>query len=178
VILWLKNYTGENENGILRINFREAMVAGLVYKENLGHKHLRAYILISAGQTLGFEPQPFHKPNRWRYQPYVRRTQGLRRRFLPRSAFAFPIRWSKIVSVPATGPFSDLGKMLVVLGIVLVIAGAFLISGVKLPFRLGRLPGDIAYQGRHGGFYFPIVTCILLSVALTLVSWIISHFRR
>jgi hypothetical protein len=80
--------------------------------------------------------------------------------------------------MPSPGPFSDLGKMLVVFGIVLVVAGVFLISGVKLPFRLGRLPGDIAYQGRNGSFYFPIVTCILLSVALTLISWIINHFRR
>jgi DUF2905 family protein len=76
------------------------------------------------------------------------------------------------------GPFSDLGKMLLVFGIVLVLAGVFLISGARLPFRLGRLPGDIAYQGKNGSFYFPIVTCILLSVALTVISWIINHFRR
>jgi hypothetical protein len=76
------------------------------------------------------------------------------------------------------GPYNDLGKFLLVFGVVLVLAGAFLLSGAKLPFRLGRLPGDIAYQGRNGGFYFPIVTCILLSVALTLISWIINHFRR
>jgi hypothetical protein len=68
--------------------------------------------------------------------------------------------------------------MLLVFGIVLVIAGAFLLTGAKLPFRLGRLPGDIAYQGKNGSFYFPVVTCILLSVALTLISWIINHFRR
>lgn len=80
--------------------------------------------------------------------------------------------------MPPTGPSSDLGKMLVVFGIVLLIAGVFLLTGAKLPFRLGRLPGDIAYQGRNGSFYFPIVTCILLSVALTLISWIINHFRR
>jgi hypothetical protein len=80
--------------------------------------------------------------------------------------------------MPPTGPFSELGKMLVIFGIVMVIAGVFLISGVKLPFRLGRLPGDIAYKGSNGSFYFPIVTCIVLSVALTLISWIINHFRR
>jgi hypothetical protein len=80
--------------------------------------------------------------------------------------------------MPPTAPFSDLGKMLVVFGIVLLIAGVFLLTGAKIPFRLGRLPGDIAYQGRNGSFYFPIVTCILLSVALTLISWIINHFRR
>ena len=43
---------------------------------------------------------------------------------------------------------------------------------------LGRLPGDISYQGRHGSFYFPIVTCLLVSAALTLVFWVVSHFRR
>ncbi|HWF36916.1 MAG TPA: DUF2905 domain-containing protein [Candidatus Acidoferrales bacterium] len=75
-------------------------------------------------------------------------------------------------------PFGDLGKMLLVFGIVLVIAGAFLLTGAKVPFRLGRLPGDIAYQGKNGSFYFPIVTCILLSVALTLIFWVINFFRR
>ena len=77
-----------------------------------------------------------------------------------------------------SGPFNDLGKMLLIFGVVLVIAGAFLLSGAKLPFRLGRLPGDIVYQGRNGSFYFPIATCILLSVGLTLISWIINYFRR
>ncbi len=76
------------------------------------------------------------------------------------------------------GPFNDLGKMLLIFGVVLVIAGAFLLSGARLPFRLGRLPGDIVYQGRNGSFYFPVVTCILLSVGLTLISWIINYFRR
>jgi hypothetical protein len=47
-----------------------------------------------------------------------------------------------------------------------------------LPFRLGRLPGDIAYQGKNSSFYFPIVTCIVLSVAVTLILWAINLFRR
>ena len=72
----------------------------------------------------------------------------------------------------------ELGKTLLAIGIVLVVAGIFLVSGAKLPFRLGRLPGDIAYQGRNGSFYFPVVTCLLLSVALTLILWIVNLFRR
>jgi hypothetical protein len=64
------------------------------------------------------------------------------------------------------------------LGIALLLAGAFFSFGGRLPFRLGRLPGDIAYQGKGGSFYFPIVTCIVLSVALTLVFWIVNLFRR
>jgi len=75
-------------------------------------------------------------------------------------------------------PMRELGKLLLVVGLVLAGTGALLAFGAKLPFRLGRLPGDIAYQGRHGSFYFPVVTCILLSVALTLIFWIINFFRR
>lgn len=75
-------------------------------------------------------------------------------------------------------PLRELGKTLVVIGIVLAAAGLLLALGGKLPFRLGRLPGDIGYQGRHGSFYFPVVTCIVLSLALTLLLWIINYFRR
>jgi cytochrome c biogenesis factor len=75
-------------------------------------------------------------------------------------------------------PLREVGKLLLVLGVLLVFAGAMLVVGTRLPFRLGRLPGDIVYQGRHGAFYFPIVTCIVLSVVLTLVMWLISLFRR
>ena len=75
-------------------------------------------------------------------------------------------------------PLRETGRMLLIVGIVLVGAGLLLNFGAKLPFRLGRLPGDISYQGRHGSFYFPIVTCIVLSVALTLLLWVVNYFRR
>lgn len=75
-------------------------------------------------------------------------------------------------------PLRELGKLLLVLGVLLAAAGAFLLSGARLPFRLGRLPGDIVYSGRHTTFYFPIVTCILLSALLTLLFWLAGHFRR
>jgi len=75
-------------------------------------------------------------------------------------------------------PLRELGKLLLVAGVVLIGAGALLLFGARLPFRLGRLPGDISYQGRHGSFYFPLVTCLLVSLALTLVSWIVNYFRR
>lgn len=75
-------------------------------------------------------------------------------------------------------PQRDLGKFIIVAGLVLVAAGLLLLFGAKLPFRLGRLPGDIAFSGRNGSFYFPIVTCILISLALTLVMWIVNFFRR
>lgn len=75
-------------------------------------------------------------------------------------------------------PLRELGKTLVIIGIVIAVAGLLLAVGGKLPFRLGRLPGDIAYQGRHGSFYFPVITCLLLSLALTLLFWIVNYFRR
>jgi hypothetical protein len=75
-------------------------------------------------------------------------------------------------------PVREIGKALLVIGIAIVGVGASLLSGARLPFRLGRLPGDIVVQGRNGGFYFPIVTCIIVSLALTLLMWIVSLFRR
>ena len=72
----------------------------------------------------------------------------------------------------------ELGKFLLVAGVIAIGAGALLLYAGKLPFRLGHLPGDIAYRGRQGSFYFPIVTCIVLSVAFTLILWIVNIFRR
>ena len=86
--------------------------------------------------------------------------------------------WGPGTAMSLANPFSDLGKMLLVIGIAVVAVGALLLFGAKLPFRLGRLPGDITYQGRHGSFHFPITTCIVLSLALTLLMWIINFFRH
>lgn len=72
----------------------------------------------------------------------------------------------------------ELGKGLLIFGLAIAAIGAFLLTGARLPFRLGRLPGDISYHGRHGGFYFPIVTCIVVSIVLTLIFWIVGSFRR
>ena len=75
-------------------------------------------------------------------------------------------------------PLREMGKLLLLVGVLLVVAGAVLLLGAKLPFRLGRLPGDIVYRGRNTTFYFPIVTCLLLSLGLTLIVWLVSIFRR
>jgi hypothetical protein len=72
----------------------------------------------------------------------------------------------------------ETGKILIVLGIAMAGVGALLAFTGKMPFRLGRLPGDIVYQGRNGSFYFPVVTCILLSGVLSLLMWVVNHFRR
>jgi Protein of unknown function (DUF2905) len=72
----------------------------------------------------------------------------------------------------------DLGRSLLLFGAVLILVGAFFYFGGKLPFRLGRLPGDIIHRGEHATFYFPVTTCLVLSIALSLVVWLINHFRR
>src|SRR5215467_1242015 len=78
----------------------------------------------------------------------------------------------------SVGPNQQLGRTLVILGAVLVAAGALLYFSGKLPFRLGRLPGDIVHRGQNGTFYFPLVSCLVISVFLTLILWIINQFRR
>ena len=75
-------------------------------------------------------------------------------------------------------PLRELGRLLLFLGLLLVAVGVTLVFGARLPFRLGRLPGDIVYRSRNTAFYFPIVTCLVLSVLLTIVLWVISVLRR
>jgi hypothetical protein len=67
------------------------------------------------------------------------------------------------------------GRFLIVLGVLLIVAGLAVTYGARLPLRLGRLPGDIAIHGKNSSFYFPLTTCILLSVLLSLVMWILRR---
>ena len=74
---------------------------------------------------------------------------------------------------------SHLGKLLVFVGAALIVAGALLIAGSKVSFfGLGRLPGDINYKGRNVSFYFPLVSCLIVSALVTLVLWLISFLGR
>ena len=66
---------------------------------------------------------------------------------------------------------SDFGRMLIVVGVILVIVGAGFLLAPKLPW-LGRLPGDISYQRGNFSFYFPLGTCIVISIILTLIMWL------
>jgi len=63
---------------------------------------------------------------------------------------------------------SDLGKILVLAGVTLVIIGAILWSGFGRGW-LGRLPGDIHYTKGNFSFYFPVVTCLVLSILITVI---------
>ncbi len=67
----------------------------------------------------------------------------------------------------------DLGRLLIILGIVVAVVGVVLATGNRL--GLGRLPGDFVYKRGNFGCYFPLMTSILLSALLTLILWL---FRR
>jgi hypothetical protein len=67
-----------------------------------------------------------------------------------------------------------LGRMLIILGVALVAVGVLLTLGDRLPFRIGRLPGDILVRGKNTTFYFPLATSLLASALLTLVLWLFS----
>jgi len=69
---------------------------------------------------------------------------------------------------------SDLGRLLIGVGVILVIVGAVFLLAPKLPW-LGKLPGDISYQRGNFSFYLPLGTCILISIILTLIMYL---FRR
>lgn len=62
----------------------------------------------------------------------------------------------------------DFGKTLIIIGIVILVAGIFLSSGAKLPW-IGKLPGDIAIRRENFSFYFPLTTCILFSILMTVL---------
>ena len=68
----------------------------------------------------------------------------------------------------------DIGKTLIILGIIIVAAGILLMVANKIPW-IGKLPGDIFIKKGNFTFYFPIVTCILLSIILSLLF---SIFRK
>lgn len=72
-----------------------------------------------------------------------------------------------------------IGKILLIIGIALIILGLILIFGEKIPLLkyFGRLPGDIRVEKENFSFYFPVATCIILSVIITIALKIISKFR-
>jgi len=67
--------------------------------------------------------------------------------------------------------------MLVFVGGLILLLGLLLIFAGKLNLPIGRLPGDIIYRGKNTTFYFPLVTCIVLSVILSLVLYVVNRMR-
>jgi len=72
----------------------------------------------------------------------------------------------------------NLGKMIVIVGVVLVALGLLLMLAGRAHLPIGRLPGDILYRRKNFSFYFPLTTSILLSIVLTLVFYFLSRLHR
>jgi len=72
----------------------------------------------------------------------------------------------------------DIGKLLVVLGVILVAAGIVVMLLGRINVPLGRLPGDFLYRGKNTTVYFPLATSIVVSVALSVVLYFVSRWRR
>lgn len=72
----------------------------------------------------------------------------------------------------------DAGRVIVVVGLVLVAAGGLVMLLGRMGLPLGRLPGDIVYKGKNTTFYFPLATSILVSVVLSLVLYLIARIKR
>ncbi len=73
---------------------------------------------------------------------------------------------------------TELGKALLAIGLAIAALGAALLIGGRLGLPLGRMPGDIAYKGKHVSVFFPLGTCILISVVLALLLYLLSRFHR
>ena len=73
---------------------------------------------------------------------------------------------------------SEVGRIIVILGISLIVIGGFVMLLGRAGLPLGRLPGDIVYKGKNTIFYFPLATSILLSIVLSIVMYLVGRFRQ
>jgi hypothetical protein len=73
---------------------------------------------------------------------------------------------------------TDLGKLLIFFGFLLLVAGIVLVLLGRTHLPLGKLPGDIIYRGKNSTFYFPLATSILLSVVLSVLLYVVSRWRK
>ncbi len=69
----------------------------------------------------------------------------------------------------------SVGRVLIVLGLIILVLGVIFTLGERLPIRLGRLPGDIVIRGKNSMFYFPLATCLLISVVLSFLMWLFGR---
>ena len=73
---------------------------------------------------------------------------------------------------------ADVGRMLVMLGVALVVIGGIVMLLGRTGLPLGRLPGDIVYRGKSSTFYFPLASCILISVVISIVLFLMGRLKR
>ena len=75
-------------------------------------------------------------------------------------------------------PVTSLGKLLIGAGGLLILIGLIVMLAGRTNIPLGRLPGDISYRGKNTAFFFPITTCIVLSIVLSFVMWLVNRFMK
>lgn len=68
--------------------------------------------------------------------------------------------------------------MLIYAGVFIILLGVCVLAAEKLGLTLGRLPGDLTWRGKSSSVYFPLATCLLLSVILSFLLYLLSHLRR
>jgi hypothetical protein len=73
---------------------------------------------------------------------------------------------------------AEMGRVLLIIGVALVAIGVVIMVLGRTGLPLGRLPGDFVYRGKNTTFYFPLATCVLLSVVLSLIAFLISRLKR
>jgi ribose/xylose/arabinose/galactoside ABC-type transport system permease subunit len=73
---------------------------------------------------------------------------------------------------------TDLGKLLLALGGMIILVGGVLLLAGRFNLPLGKLPGDIVYRGKNTVFYFPLTTCIVISLVLSLLFWLFGRGHR
>lgn len=72
----------------------------------------------------------------------------------------------------------EFGKLLIIFGAILLVVGLLFVGLGRTHLPLGHLPGDIYYRGKNVTFYFPFMTCLLVSVALSAILYLINRFRH
>ncbi len=73
---------------------------------------------------------------------------------------------------------TELGKFLIFLGAMIIVAGVLVLVIGRTGAPIHRLPGDFVWRGKHSVVYFPLMTCIILSVILTLLFYLFGRFNR
>ena len=73
---------------------------------------------------------------------------------------------------------AEIGKSIIFIGIIIVIIGVVLLYSDRLPFNLGKLPGDITYKKENFSFYLPITSSIIISIVLSLLFYLFGKFFR
>jgi hypothetical protein len=72
----------------------------------------------------------------------------------------------------------SLGRMLVAIGLLILIVGGIILLASRIGLPFGKLPGDVAIRGKHFSFYAPLASCLILSILLSLLMWLVNQFRR